>query len=70
MFKQLLKKERQKLWLASAPSATEKPTYTQALVSRANGGSMDYDRTSDLGEYPRWPGSHDVLVIARAASGL
>jgi hypothetical protein len=73
MFKELLRKERQKLWLAAAPSANEIPAYTQALVSRAKrtGGSLECDTASpDLGEYPRWSEPHDILVTARAASGL
>jgi hypothetical protein len=73
MFRDLLKKERQKLWLSSIWSATDTRTYPQALGSpeKANGESVDYERGSaDLSEHRRSPGSNDVLTIARTASGL
>ena len=71
MFNDLLKKERQKLWLATTLSATDIPTYGQALASprKTIDERIDHSR-EDLGEHLRTSGSRDVLLIARAASGL
>lgn len=73
MFKDLLKKERQKLWLSSIWSVTDTRTHSQALGSpeKANGESVNFEMgSSDLSEHRRCPGSNDVLAIARTASGL
>jgi len=72
MFKHLLKKERQKLWLASGLSATETHPDEQ-LASQIKAYAEDFaDKrmSSDIGERRTWAGSRDVLAIARTASGL
>ena len=72
MSKDLLKKERQKLWLAAALSATEVPA-AERRASRAptNVGTSEHDGLgSNFREHPRWGGPQDVLAIARTASGL
>jgi len=71
MFKDLLKKERQKLWLAAALSATEAPA-TERRASRAQTRTIGYDAFGPdlVGEHSRWGGPQDVLAIARTASGL
>jgi len=73
MFKDLLKKEREKLWLTSGLFATETHSYEQALASRAKTSAEDFgdERMSlEIGERRNWPASHDVLAFARAACGL
>jgi hypothetical protein len=66
MFKDLLRKERQKLWLAAALSAIEAP----AVERRApRVGTIEYDAFG-LGEDSRWGRPQDVLAIVRTASGL
>jgi hypothetical protein len=73
MFKDLLKNERQKLWLTSGLSATETHPYEQALASRVKTYAEDFGDeriNSDIGERRGWPASHDVLAIARMACGL
>jgi len=69
MFKDLLKKERQKLWLVAAIS--ERPVFAQpdALLGKSDGGTGEHDRRN-LGLSERWPRSFDVLTIARASSGI
>ena len=71
MFKDLLKKERQKLWLAAALSATDAPA-TERRLSRAQTRTIGYDAfgPDPVGEHWRWGGPQDVLAIARTASGL
>jgi len=57
MFKDLRVKERQKPW----------------LVSRAKTSTEDIGDeriSSEISERRSWPRSHDVLAIARTASGL
>ena len=71
MFKDLLKKERQKLWLTPGLAATE--PYEEALALRSKTYAEDFaDKrmSSDIGERRTWAGSRDVLAIARTASGL
>jgi hypothetical protein len=71
MLKDLLKKEREKLWLVSGLSAKERPVFAQADASRSktDGWTGEHDRRSlELSE--RWPTSTDVLTIARASSGI
>ena len=71
MFKDLLTKERQKLWLVSGYSAAERPVFAQsdALRGTSGQGTGEHDRrTMELAE--RWPRSSDVLTIARASSGI
>jgi hypothetical protein len=71
MLKDLLKKERQKLWLVSGLSATESPVFARADASRSktDGWTGEHDRRSlELSE--RWPRLSDVLTIARASSGI
>jgi len=73
MFKDLLKKERQKLWLASGLSATETHPDEQALASQVKPYAEDFavERvSSEIGEHRSLPASHDVLAIARTACGL
>ena len=71
MFNDLLRKERQKLWLATTLSATDIPAYGQALASPEKTIDARIDRSrEDLGGHVRRSGSRDVLLIARAASGL
>jgi hypothetical protein len=68
MFRDLLTKERQKLWLVSGSSVTERPDLAQpdALL---DGATVGHDRRSmELSE--RWPKPYDVLTIARASSGI
>jgi len=68
MFRDLLKKERQKLWLVSGFSAVEKPVPTQ-LDALRDVGTGEHDRRSlELDE--RWPRPCDVLTIARTSSGI
>jgi len=71
MLNDLLKKERQKLWAATSLSATDIPTYGQALASpeKTIDARIDH-RREDLGEHLRRSGARDVLLVARAASGL
>jgi len=57
MFKDLRMKERQKPWLAS-----------RAKTSTEDIG--DERISSEISERRGWPRSHDVLAIARTASGL
>jgi len=71
MFKDLLKKERQKLWLVAGISAAARPVFAQpdALLGKSDGGTVEHDRRHlELSE--RWPRSCDVLTIARASSGI
>jgi len=73
MFKDLLKKERQKLWLASGLSATETHPDEQALAAQMKTYAEDFavGRLSlEIGEHRSLPASHDVLAIARTACGL
>jgi hypothetical protein len=72
MFKDLLKKERQKLWLAAALSATEvRAVERRASRPHTNVGTIESDAVgSDLGEHSLWGGPQHVLAIARTASGL
>jgi hypothetical protein len=73
MFKDLLKKERQKLWLASGLSGAETHPDEQALASRVKTYAEDFGDeriSSEIGERRSWPASHDVLAIARTACGL
>jgi hypothetical protein len=72
MFKHLLKKERQKLWLASGLSATETHPDEQ-LASQIKAYAEDFAverASSEIGEHRSLPASHDVLAIARTACGL
>ena len=72
MFKDLLTKERQKLWLVSGFSAAkERSILAQADAARGiiGGVTGEYDRRSlELSE--PWPRSSDVLTIARTSSGI
>ena len=72
MFKDLLTKERQKLWLVSGFSAaTERSILAQAVAARGiiGGVTGEHDRRSlELSE--PWPRSSDVLTIARTSSGI
>jgi hypothetical protein len=71
MFKDLLTKERQKLWLVSGFSATERLIRAQAEAARdiIGGVTGEHDRRSlELSE--PWPRSSDVLTIARTSSGI
>jgi hypothetical protein len=73
MFKNLLEKKRQELWLAVASSARETPSYAWARTphTQADDGSMAYEALgAQPGEYPRSSRLHEILVLARAASGL
>jgi hypothetical protein len=66
MFKDLRMKERQKLWLTYRLSATEIHPYQDALASCTE----DYARiSSNIAARRSWPRSHDVIAIARTASG-
>ena len=71
MFRDLLTKERQKLWLVSGFSVTERPVLAQpdALQSKSNGATVGHDRRS-MEPSERWPKPYDVLTIARASSGI
>ena len=71
MFMDLLRKERQKLWLVSGFWATERPGLAQldALQSKSDAGTVGHDRRS-LEPSERWPRPYDVLTIARASSGI
>jgi len=70
MFRDLLKKERQKLWLVAGFSAAARPVLAQPpALGKSDTGTGDHDRRSlELTE--RWPSSYDVLTIARASSGI
>jgi hypothetical protein len=70
MFRDLLKKERQKLWLVAGFSAAEKPPLAQSeALGKSDTGTGEHVRRSlELSE--RWPSSCDVLTIARASSGI
>jgi hypothetical protein len=73
MFKSLLEKKRQELWLAATSSARETPAYAWARTPRtsADDCSIEYGPLgAPLSEFPRSSGSHEILVLARAASGL
>jgi hypothetical protein len=73
MFKSLLEKKRQELWLAAASTPREIPTYAWARTPRthADDGSIEYGPLgAQLNEDPRSWGSHEILLLARAASGL
>jgi len=69
MFKDLLKKERQKLWLtpdrATNPLAVG-PAGT--APGEADEARRDHDNRSHSDDH--WTRSHDVLAIARASSGI
>ena len=71
MFNDLLKKERQKLWLVTTLSATGIATYGQSLASpkKAVNARIDHG-TEALGEHLRRSSARDVLLVARAASGM
>jgi hypothetical protein len=71
MFKDLLRKERQKLWLVAGVSIAERPAFAQpdALLGKSDAGTGEIDRRNlEISE--RWPKSFDVLTIARASSGI
>jgi len=71
MLKDLLNRERQKLWLASGFSQAKKPACEQAETASGepDEGRRSYvRRNTDFGEL--WPRSHDVLAIARTSSGI
>lgn len=71
MFRDLLKRERQKLWLVSEFSAAESRVLTQpdGLHGKSGIGTDGHDRRRlELSE--RWPRPCDVLTIARASSGI
>jgi hypothetical protein len=71
MFKDLLRMERQKLWLVAGFSIAEKPVFPQpdALLGKSDAGTVEIDRRNlEISE--RWPRSYDVLTIARASSGI
>jgi hypothetical protein len=70
MFRDLLKKERQKLWLVAGFSAAERPVLAQPdALGKSGTGTGEHDRRNlELSE--RWSGSYDVLTIARASSGI
>ena len=73
MFKDLLKKERQKPWLTPGLAGMETHPYEEALALRTKTYAEDFaDKrmSSDIGERRTWAGSRDVLAIARTASGL
>jgi hypothetical protein len=73
MFKNLLERKRQELWLAVASSARETPPYAWVRVPRTqtDDGSIEYEVLgAQLSDYPRASGLHEILVLARAASGL
>jgi hypothetical protein len=66
MFKDLLTKQRQQLWLDPKKPA---PTETPAWQARTN--AADDRWASGLGNGPFfWPTSRDVLATARTASGM
>jgi hypothetical protein len=70
MFKDLLKKERRKLWLA-ADCATNAPALGPAETApgKADGARLDYgSRNTHCDD--GWTRSHEVLAIARASSGI
>src|SRR5262245_57085696 len=71
MCKDLLTKERQKVWLVAGVSAAERSILRQADALRdiIGGATGEYDRRSlELSE--PWPRSSDVLTIARTSSGI
>lgn len=72
MFKDLLTKERQQLWLDPKRAvATETPAYGQTSAWQARTNIADDRRASSLGNGSSfWPTSRDILATARAASGM
>jgi len=73
MFKNLLEKKRQELWLAAASSARETPAYAWARTPRtqADDGSIEYEALgAQLSGCPRSSRLHEILLLARTASGL
>ena len=71
MFKDLLRMERQKLWLVAGFSIAERPVFArpEALLGKSDAGTGEIDR-KNLEISERWPKSFDVLTIARASSGI
>jgi hypothetical protein len=71
MLKDLLNKERQKLWLVSGFSQARTPACGQAGTAPGEPDEVHRSylrRNADFAEH--WPRPHDVLAIARASSGI
>ena len=71
MFKELLTKERRKLWLRSKVAGTaETPSYGHATAWQAHESADDRTASSRENGASVSPTSRDVLATARTVSGM